>query len=90
MMAQEPDHYTPEQLQLMKTQDEKYIQMKLATENKVVPLQQRVWPISFTVHVQKVQRLKSCLHQTNQMAQAPPNTRTIFMDSVEEGSETRL
>lgn len=35
IIAQEEKKYSPEELQLMKTQDEKYIQMKLAMETKV-------------------------------------------------------
>ena len=35
VIPQEPDKYTPEELQLMKTQDCKYIQMKLSSETKV-------------------------------------------------------
>lgn len=37
--------------------------------------------------LQKVERLRSCLHYTNMMAQAPPNQHTIFVDSAEEGKD---
>ena len=36
IIAQEEKKYSPEELQLMKTQDQKYVQMKLAMETKVV------------------------------------------------------
>lgn len=35
MIPQAEEKYSPEELQLMKTQDVKYVQMKLSTEKKV-------------------------------------------------------
>lgn len=35
VMPQDAEDYSTEELQLMKTQDDKYIQMKLASETKV-------------------------------------------------------
>ena len=35
VIAQPEEKYSPEELQLMKTQDIKYVQMKLSTEKKV-------------------------------------------------------
>ena len=37
MIPQQEEKYSPEELQLMKTQDIKYVQMKLSTEKKVRP-----------------------------------------------------
>ena len=35
MIPQSEEKYTPEELALMKTQDLKYVQLKLSTESKV-------------------------------------------------------
>ena len=86
MIPQHEEKYSPEELQLMKTQDIKYVQMKLSTEKKVGQCLKLCCPqILYAVFWQKIERLRASLHQIEQSKSDAPNSHVIFVDSAEEG-----
>ena len=83
VVSQPEEKYSPEELKIMKTQDEKYVQMKLNMERKVTD-NHYCWSCTmsiFYLSIQKVERLQASLHMTN----SKPNSHILFVDSTDNG-----
>ena len=86
MIPQPEEKYSPEELQLMKTQDIKYVQMKLSTEKKVGGCMKIMLSLRLQgVFCQKIERLQASLHLIKGGKGDAPNSHVIFVDSAEEG-----
>lgn len=85
MIPQQEEKYSAEELQLMKTQDIKYVQMKLSTEKKVGWHVEIICLSLCNVVCQKIERLQASLHQIERGKGGAPNFHVKFVDSAEEG-----
>ena len=78
---------SPVEQAIMRTQDLKYVEMKLATEKKVGGMQEGREGEKYCKYLllKKVERLQASLHLLGNSAAESGRTHTFFVDSPDQG-----